>query len=89
MSNLIYAIYMRFYNSIDAAEQADGNLILDEKLKFLSSSRICLLTFGLIVFYCTKFQRFVFSVYFALLAFLLRSSKMIWAIGSFILTSMN
>ena len=65
-----------FYNLIDVTEQADGNLILDEKLKFLSSSSICLLTFGLIVF--LRIQRFVFSVYFGFLAFLLRREKMIW-----------
>ena len=39
-----------FYSLIDVTEQADGNLILDEELKFLPNSSICLVTFGLIAF---------------------------------------
>ena len=65
-----------FYNSIDMTEQANRNLILGEKLKFLSSRSICLLTFGLIVLW--QMQRYVFSVHFGFLAFLLRKEKMIW-----------
>ena len=65
-----------FYNLIDVTEQANRNLILGEKLKFLSSSSICLLTFGLIVLW--QMQRYVFSVYFGFLAFLLRREKIMW-----------
>ena len=65
-----------FYSSIDVTEQAEENFILDQKLKFLPSSCICLLTFGLIVF--ERMQRYVFSVYFGLLAFLLRREKIMW-----------
>ena len=39
-----------FYSLIDVTEQADGNLILEEELKFLPNSSICLVTFGLIAF---------------------------------------
>ena len=65
-----------FYNLIDVPEQTNRNLILGEKLKFLSSSCICLLTFGCIVLW--QIQRYVFSVYFGFLAFLLRREKMMW-----------
>ena len=39
-----------FYSLIDVTEQADGNLILEEELKFLPNSSIYLVTFGLIAF---------------------------------------
>ena len=51
-----------FYGLIDLTEQADENLIIDQCLKFLESSSICLLTCNLIVF--EQMKRFVFSVYF-------------------------
>ena len=65
-----------FYSLIDVTKQADENLILDQELKFLQSSSICLLTFDLIVF--EQMQRFVFSVYFGFLAFLLGREKIMW-----------
>ena len=39
-----------FYSLIDITEQEDGNLILNEQLKFLSNSSIGLVTFGSIAF---------------------------------------
>ena len=65
-----------FYSLIHVTQQSDENLILDQCLKFLQSSSICLLTFDLIVF--EQMQRFVFSVYFGFLAFLLGREKTMW-----------
>ena len=58
-----------FYGLIDVTEQADENLIIDQCLKFLQSSSICLLSFNLIVF--EQMKRFVFPANFGFSAFLL------------------
>ena len=65
-----------FYSLIDVSEQADENFIIDQCLKFLESSSICLLTCNLIVF--EQMKRFVFSVYFGFLAFLLGRDTIMW-----------
>ena len=65
-----------FYGLIDVTEQADENLIIDQCLKFLESSRICLLTFNLIVF--EQMKRFDFSVHCGFSAFLLGRDKIMW-----------
>ena len=56
-----------FYGLIDVTEQTDEHLIIDQCLKFLQSSSICLLTFNLIVF--EQMKRFVFPVYFGFSGF--------------------
>ena len=65
-----------FHRLINVTKQVDENLILDQELKFLQSSNICLLTLDLIVF--EQMQRFGFSVYFGFLAFLLGREKIMW-----------
>ena len=65
-----------FYGLINVTEQADEHLIIDQCLKFLQSSSICLLTFNLIVF--EQMKRFVFSVDFGFSAFLLGRDKIMW-----------
>ena len=51
-----------FYGLINVTEQADEHLIIDQCLKFLQSSSICLLAFNLIVF--EQMKRFVFPANF-------------------------
>ena len=65
-----------FYDLIDVTEQVDENLIIDQCLKFLESSSICLLTFNLIVF--EQMKRFVFLANFGFSAFLLGRDKIMW-----------
>ena len=65
-----------FYGLIDVTEQADENLIINQSLKFLESSSICLLTFNLIVF--EQMKRFVFPVNFGFSVFLLGRDKIMW-----------
>ena len=65
-----------FYSLIDVTEQVDENLILDQKLQFLQSRSICLLTFNLIVF--EQMKRFVFPANFGFSAFLLGREKIMW-----------
>ena len=64
------------YGLIDVTEQADENLIIDQCLKFLQSSSICLLAFNLIVF--EQMKRFVFPANFGFSAFLLGREKIMW-----------
>ena len=52
------------------------SLMIDQCLKFLESSRICLLTFNLIVF--EQMKRFVFPANFGFSAFLLGRDKIMW-----------
>ena len=59
-----------FYGLINVTEQAYEHLNIDQCLKFLQSSSICLLSFNLIVF--EKMKRFVFP------AFLLGREKIMW-----------
>ena len=65
-----------FYGLIDVTEQADENLIIDQCLKFLESSSICLLTCNLIVF--EQMKRFVFPANFGFSTFLLGREKIMW-----------
>ena len=65
-----------FYGLINVAEQADEHLIIDQCLKFLQSSSICLLAFNLIVF--EQMKRFVFPANFGFSAFLLGREKIMW-----------
>ena len=65
-----------FYGLIDVSEQADENFIIDQYLKFLKSSSICLLTCNLIAF--EQMKRFIFSGNFGFSTFLLGRDKVIW-----------
>ena len=65
-----------FYGLINVTEQADEHLIIDQCLKFLQSSSICLLAFNLIVF--EQMKRFVFPANFGFSAFLLGREKIMW-----------
>ena len=65
-----------FYSLIDVTEQADENLIIDQCLKFLQSSSICLLAFNLVVF--EQMKRFTFPANFGFSAFLLGREKIMW-----------
>ena len=56
-----------FYGFINVTEQSDENFIIDQCLKFLQSSSICLLTFNLIVF--EQMKRFVFPANFGFSTF--------------------
>ena len=72
--NLFY--FHEFYGLINVTEQADEHLNIDQCLKFLQSSSICLLAFNLIIF--EQMKRFVFPANFGLSAFLLGREKIMW-----------
>ena len=65
-----------FYGLFDVTVRAEENLIIDQCLKFLQSSSICLLAFDLIVF--EQMKQFVFPANFVFSAFLLGREKIMW-----------